>query len=106
LDEGLSFVSEIRCLRLWPQLQTIMDGLAVQFAGGPFPNPNFTRQYFTILASRDPVAIDSLVLPRVEKLRQMMSVPPIGNTASYIKSGAYYQLGTTDRRRIQLVHLQ
>ena len=28
LDEGLSFVSEIRCLRLWPQLQTIMDGLA------------------------------------------------------------------------------
>jgi hypothetical protein len=28
LDEGLSFVSEIRCLRLWPQLQTIMDGFA------------------------------------------------------------------------------
>jgi hypothetical protein len=28
LDEGLSFVSEIRCLRLWPQLQAIMDGLA------------------------------------------------------------------------------
>src|ERR1700722_10125524 len=27
LDEGLSFVSEIRCLRLWPELQTIMDGL-------------------------------------------------------------------------------
>jgi hypothetical protein len=27
LDEGLSFVSEIGCLRLWPQLQTIMDGL-------------------------------------------------------------------------------
>jgi hypothetical protein len=28
LVEGLSFVSEIRCLRLWPQLQTIMDGLS------------------------------------------------------------------------------
>jgi hypothetical protein len=28
LDEGLSFVSEIRCLRLWPQLQTIMEGLS------------------------------------------------------------------------------
>src|ERR1700722_15279878 len=27
LDEGLSFVSEIRCLRLSPELQTIMDGL-------------------------------------------------------------------------------
>ncbi|HEV7479000.1 MAG TPA: hypothetical protein VGO05_01795, partial [Roseiarcus sp.] len=32
LDEGLRFVSEIRCLRLWPQLQTIMDGL-----GNPRP---------------------------------------------------------------------
>ena len=28
LDEGFSFVSEIRCLRLWPQLQAIMDGLS------------------------------------------------------------------------------
>lgn len=27
LDEGLRFVSEIRCLQLWPQLQTVMDGL-------------------------------------------------------------------------------
>jgi hypothetical protein len=27
LDEGLSFVSEMRCLRLWPQLQAIMDRL-------------------------------------------------------------------------------
>ena len=28
LDEGLRFVSELRCLRLWPQLQTIVDGLS------------------------------------------------------------------------------
>ena len=27
LDEGLRFGSEIRCLQLWPQLQTIVDGL-------------------------------------------------------------------------------
>src|ERR1700748_578436 len=27
-DEGLRFVSEIRCLQLWPQLQTVMDRLA------------------------------------------------------------------------------
>jgi hypothetical protein len=27
LDEGLRFVSEIRCLQLWPQLQMVMDGL-------------------------------------------------------------------------------
>ncbi len=28
LDEGLRFVGEIRCLQLWPQLQTILDGLS------------------------------------------------------------------------------
>jgi cell division protein FtsB len=28
LDEALSFVSEIRCLQLWPQLQTVVEGLS------------------------------------------------------------------------------
>jgi hypothetical protein len=28
LDEGLRFVGEIRCLQLWPQLQTLMDSLS------------------------------------------------------------------------------
>jgi hypothetical protein len=28
LDEGLRFMREIRCLQLWPQLQTIVDGLS------------------------------------------------------------------------------
>src|SRR6478752_3314662 len=28
LDEALSFVSEIRCLQLWPQLQALTDGLS------------------------------------------------------------------------------
>src|ERR1700690_3524979 len=27
-DEGLRFVGEIRCLQLWPQLQTLMDSLS------------------------------------------------------------------------------
>ena len=28
LDEGLRFVGEIRCMQLWPQLQTLLDGLS------------------------------------------------------------------------------
>ena len=28
LDEGLRFVGEIRCVQLWPQLQTLMDSLS------------------------------------------------------------------------------
>jgi hypothetical protein len=40
LDEGLSFVSEIRCLRLWPQLQTIMDGLSSPSRGRATSRPS------------------------------------------------------------------
>ena len=40
LDEGLSFVSEIRCLRLWPQLQTVMDGLSGNSRGAATPRAN------------------------------------------------------------------
>jgi hypothetical protein len=28
LDEGLRFVGEIRCMQLWPQLQTLLEGLS------------------------------------------------------------------------------
>jgi len=38
-------------------------------------------------------------------MRRAMNVPPIGNRASYIHSANYYNLGTTDRRRIQLVRI-
>jgi hypothetical protein len=42
LDEGFSFVSEIRCLRLWPQLQTIMDSLSDPSRSTASSRPNRT----------------------------------------------------------------
>jgi hypothetical protein len=42
LDEGLSFVSEIRCLRLWPQLQAVMDGLSGNSRGAATSRANGT----------------------------------------------------------------
>jgi hypothetical protein len=83
----------------------ILDALVAQCAGGPAFNPQFCQPLGAIYVGRDPVAIDSLALPRLEKLCRQMGLPPIGNTASHIKSAVYYQLGTTDRRRIQLVRL-
>ncbi len=83
----------------------ILDALVAQCAGGPAFNPQFCQSLGAIYVSRDPVAIDSLVLPRLEKMRRMMGVPPIGNTANHVKDAVYYQLGTTDHRRIQLVRV-
>jgi hypothetical protein len=83
----------------------ILDALVAQCAGGPAFNPQFCQAWGAFYVGRDPAAIDSIVLPRLEQMRREMNVPPIGSTASYIRNAAYYQLGTTDRRRIQLVRL-
>ena len=40
LDEGLSFASEMRCRRLWPQLQTVMDGLSGNSRGAATSHPS------------------------------------------------------------------
>jgi phage shock protein A len=40
LDEGLSFVSEIKCMQLWPQLQTVMDGLSDPSRSTASTSPN------------------------------------------------------------------
>ncbi|HUB66970.1 MAG TPA: hypothetical protein VL981_05750 [Candidatus Methylacidiphilales bacterium] len=83
----------------------ILDALVVQCAGGPAFNPQFCGPLGALYVGRDPVAIDSLVLPRLERMRRAMNVPPIGNTTGYIRSANDYNLGTTDPRRIQLVRI-
>jgi len=83
----------------------ILDALVAEYAGGPRFNPQFTQSIGALYVSRDPVAIDSLVLPRLEQWRRQNQIDPIGKTASHIQSATYYNLGTTDPRRIQLIRL-
>jgi len=83
----------------------ILDALVAQCAGGPAFNPLFCQSFGALYVGRDPVAIDSLALPRLEKLRREMRVPSVGNTSSYVKSAAVLSLGTTDRRRIQFLRV-
>ncbi len=83
----------------------ILDSLVAQYAGGPRFNPQFTQSAGAIYVSRDPVAIDSLVLPRLEEWRRQAHIDPIGKTASHVKSAAVYNLGTDNPQRIQLVKL-
>jgi len=83
----------------------ILDAMVAEYAGGPLFNPIFTKQIGAIYVSRDPVAIDSLVLPRLEAWRRAARIDPIGKTASHVKDAASYNLGTNDPGRIQLVKL-
>jgi len=83
----------------------ILDALTAQCAGGPRFNPLFCENPGALYVGRDPVAIDSLALPRLERMRRVMNVPPIGAAGRMIQSAAHYNLGTTDHSRIQLVRI-
>jgi hypothetical protein len=83
----------------------ILDALVAEYAGGPLFNPQFTQSIGALYVSRDPVAIDSLVLPRLERWRRQGHIDPIGATASHVASAALYHLGTNDPGRIQLVRI-
>jgi len=86
----------------------ILDALVSQYAGGPRFDPVFTKSIGAIYVSRDPVAIDSLVLQRLEQWRaadKQGRIDPIGKAAGHVHDAASYNLGTDDPARIQLVPL-
>ncbi len=86
----------------------ILDALIAQYAGGPRFDPVFTKSIGAIYVSRDPVAIDSLVLKRLEAWRaadKQGKVDPIGKTAGHIHTATDYHLGTDDPARIQLLKI-
>lgn len=86
----------------------ILDALVAEYAGGPRFDPQFTRSIGAIYVSRDPVAIDAIVLKRLEKWRaadREGQIDPIGKTASYVHTAVSFNLGTDDPSRIQLVRL-
>ena len=84
----------------------ILDAMVAQYAGGPTFNPLFTQSIGAIYVSRDPVAIDSLVVPRMERWRRAAHVDPIGRAAAYIHDASSYNLGTDDPSRIQRIRIQ
>jgi hypothetical protein len=80
----------------------IMDGLVAQYAGGPRSQPYYAVHHATLLASKDPVAIDALALQRIDAWREKASVPPIGRLASHVQVAAQLGLGNADPARIEV----
>ena len=80
----------------------IMDGLVAQFAGGPQSQPNYARHHATIYASKDPVAIDAVVLNKIQEWRAIASVPAITREALYVKIAAQMGLGNSEANRIEI----
>ncbi len=82
---------------------TILDALSLQFAGGPFPHPNFVRETLSIYASRDPVAIDATALRLIDEYRVANKLPPIAKVATHVESAAQMGLGNAAEESIETV---
>jgi uncharacterized Fe-S center protein len=84
----------------------LCDALLAQCQGGPSFVPKWAWNYSGILASRDPVALDSIARTIIEDRRKEGGLPPlddVGRTPSYIETAAEKGLGEADPGAIDLV---
>ncbi|HWM24095.1 MAG TPA: DUF362 domain-containing protein [Chthoniobacterales bacterium] len=80
----------------------LMDGLAAQYAGGPQSQPNYAVHHATLLASKDPVALDAIALQRIEQWREKAKLPPIGRLAAHVPIAEQVGIGNADLARIEV----
>ncbi len=79
----------------------LMDGLAAQYAGGPQSQPNYAVHHATLLASKDPVAIDAIALQRIEPMAgegQTSSDRSIGGSCADRRADRDWQCGSRAHR--------
>ena len=84
---------------------TILDGIVLQYAGGPFPNPNFSVNNHALFASKDAVAIDATALRLIEEVRKENKMPSIRSMTAYIEAGNQLGLGVFAEHQIDMVRV-
>jgi hypothetical protein len=80
---------------------TIMDGLFLQYAGGPFPSPAETIENFSILMGYDPVALDAVAREFLNEARLARRLPKLEPLTQYIESAEAMGLGLAALDKIQ-----
>ena len=80
----------------------LMDGLVAQYAGGPESQPNFSVHHATLYAGRDPVAIDTIAMKKLEQWRARSSLPSVGQMAAYVKAASQIGLGNATPDKIDV----
>ncbi len=74
----------------------IVDGLLASFDGGPVYDPKGEWKYGGILMSRDPVALDQVLLQSVGEKREEMDLPSITRLSNHIRTAWRAGIGTND----------
>jgi hypothetical protein len=81
---------------------SITDGLIAQIAGGPQFQPLYARHLGTLYASKDAVALDSVVLRYLESWRAQAQLAPLGDTAGHVRAAGEMGIGNAAPDRIDL----
>lgn len=82
---------------------TILDALRPQFAGGPYPEPQYATGHGAVYASRDPVAIDVLGIELLDGFRTSNGLPALSKTVRWPESAELLGLGVAARDRIRVL---
>ena len=83
----------------------IMDALVAQYAGGPQSQPNYAVHHATILASKDPVAIDALAVRQIEEWRVKARLLPIAPLAQHVQAAGQLKIGNVEVIEVRNVGL-
>lgn len=84
---------------------TIMDGLFLQYAGGPLPSPAETVENYTLFMSYDPVALDAVARRFLTEERKLRRLPPLLPMTGFLESAEAMGLGLADEKKIQLIEV-
>jgi uncharacterized protein (DUF362 family) len=100
---GEIYASEIIAPKV---ILTLMDGIALEYAGGPGPNPSHTIPYGALFASYDPVAIDFTAAHLIDEQRCIAHLPKLAGKESHLQSAEAAGLGNAREEKIELISLR
>jgi len=81
---------------------TIMDGMILQYAGGPYSSPENCISYSSLFASKDPVAVDATALRLIDEQRLLSKLPKASLDGGHVQEAASLGLGNADEKMINL----
>jgi len=89
---------------------TICDATTACYEGGPGFKPQYSWQHNALIVSQDPVALDYTAWQIIERKRaenKLKTLEAAGRLPRYIATAAdaRHQLGTNDRRRIEVLEV-
>lgn len=103
-NPGIPEVNTISMIRKKQKL-IVYDAMMLAIEGGPRWNRRFTKPYGGILVGTDPVAIDTIALKILDKMRAEVGMDPIAPRARHIPLSAELGLGTDNLDNIELVKI-